>query len=216
MEGDRHARRAGRVRSFAVTTGDPVDRLERALDVTGEAVVGVGLDDLDRPTPCVGWDTRTLVAHLVEDVLHFGSSARGEPWQKPEGDVLGDDANRAYREAADSLVSAWRAPGATERTVTLPMGEMPSTWLLGQHLSDVVVHGWDVARATEAEFAVDDDLAEASLEWARTNLPQQFRGDPGAGKPFGGEVPVDAGAPALDRLVAFFGRDPAWSPPADR
>ena len=49
----------------------------------------------------------------------------------------------------------------------------------------------------------DPKLAEAALAWARENLKPQFRG-----QAFSAEIRVPDTAPAYDRLVAFFGRQP--------
>ena len=38
---------------------------QRALDDGRPLLDRVGAADLDRPTPCAGWDLRALVAHLI-------------------------------------------------------------------------------------------------------------------------------------------------------
>jgi uncharacterized protein (TIGR03086 family) len=86
----------------------------------------------------------------------------------------------------------------------LPWGEVPITWAIGQHLADIAVHGWDVARATDQHVQLDPHIGEAALEWGRENLKPQVRG-----QAFGPEVAIPAEAPVYDRLAAFFGRDPA-------
>jgi hypothetical protein len=52
------------------------------------------------------------------------------------------------------------------------------------------------------------ELAEASLAWAQQNLRPEFRGPD---KAFGVEVAVSDDAPAYDRLVGFFGREPGYA-----
>lgn len=104
--------------------------------------------------------------------------------------------------------AAWRREGALEGTVRLPFGEVPAAWCVDQQISDLVVHGWDIAKATGQPTALDPELGQASLAWARENLLPELRGDEGGGYAFGPEVPVPDTAPLHDRLAAFFGRDP--------
>jgi len=92
-----------------------------------------------------------------------------------------------------------------ERALHLPFGERPATWALGQHTTDLVMNSWDVATATgQSTNDFDPELARVALDWARDNLTPQLRG-----RAFGPEVAVPETAPIYDRLVGFFGRDPA-------
>jgi uncharacterized protein (TIGR03086 family) len=76
-------------------------------------------------------------------------------------------------------------------------------------LDEVVVHGWDLARATGQPYEPDEPAVLASLAFA-----EGFEAPAGAadGGPFGPPVPVPPDAPALDRLAGATGRDPAWTP----
>ena len=69
---------------------------------------------------------------------------------------------------------------------------------IGQHVSDIAVHGWDIARATGQTADFDSEVAEVGLEWARENLKPHFRG-----QAFGPEVSASPDAPPYDRLAAF-------------
>jgi uncharacterized protein (TIGR03086 family) len=89
------------------------------------------------------------------------------------------------------------------------MGSVPLTWFVGQNTADILVHGWDLARATGQPDEMDHELADASAAWGRENLLPERRGDA-----FAQEVPVADDVPASGRLAAVFGRDPSWSPPA--
>jgi uncharacterized protein (TIGR03086 family) len=77
-------------------------------------------------------------------------------------------------------------------------------------LDELIVHGWDLARATSQPFECDAASVEACLD-----VVEQFSG-PGSeevrGTAFGPVVAVPADAPALDRLIGLTGRDPGWSP----
>ncbi len=147
-----------------------------------------------------------LVNHVVQDLHRFTARASGVEGKKPDQTDEGDDGVGAYQNAADALLQAWRSDGALDRTMELPFGPVPARWFVGQHLADIVVHGWDLAMATGQPTEFDPDLVQTALEWARQNLRPELRGDS-----FGAEVPVPDDAPIEDRLVGFFGRDPGWS-----
>jgi uncharacterized protein (TIGR03086 family) len=193
-----------------LTANDPIDQLSRAVDQTDGIISGIRPDQANHPTPCGSWDVGVLVNHVVQDIQHFTASARGERWEQGDGDVIGDDWRTAYRDAGRGLLAAWRREDALERPVKLPMGEFQPEWLLGQQTADLVVHGWDLAKATGQSTELDPELGQQSLDWARQNLRPEFRGDS-----FGPEVPVPEDAALHDRLAGFFGRDPAWSPGGD-
>jgi uncharacterized protein (TIGR03086 family) len=74
-------------------------------------------------------------------------------------------------------------------------------------LDELVIHGWDLARAT----AQDYDPDKASLQTVLPFVTQAADGEPQEGL-FGPPVAVPDGAPLLDRVIGLTGRDPAWSP----
>jgi uncharacterized protein (TIGR03086 family) len=190
---------------------DPVDQLAQALERTEAFITAIEPEQAELSTPCSAWDVRALVEHVVQDIRQFAARA-GAP--DPGGEpAIGDDWSGAYRRAADSLLEVWREEGALDRTIQLRMGEVPARWLVGQAVADVLVHGWDLAKATEQPTDIDPDLGRFALEWGRENLRPEFRGDESSGKSFGLEVAVPDDAPVQDRLAGVFGRDPNWSPP---
>jgi uncharacterized protein (TIGR03086 family) len=196
------------------TDADPTDLLARAIQHTGSIVSRVRSGQATLPTPCRSWDVRALLTHVVADVLMFTATAGGGKSEQREPLISGDDWAGAYGEATSSLLGAWRREGVRGRTLSLRMGEVPAAWAIGQQVADLLVHGWDVARATGQAANLDPELAGYALGWAKENLRPDFRGEEASGKMFGQEVAVSEGAEAQDRLVGFFGRDPAWS--ADR
>ena len=191
-----------------MVAGDPVALLSRALDQTGAIIARVRPEQATLPTPCRSWDVRALVNHVVQDVQQFTAMAGGGAWEQHDRDVVGDDWAGAYRAAAGALLAAWQRPGALEQTVRLPVGEVPASWRVDQQITDLAVHGWDVAKATGQPTGLDPELGQLALAWGRENLQPQFRGDEASGRVFGVEVRVDADAPLYDRLAGFFGRDP--------
>src|SRR4051794_15826109 len=180
------------------------DLLSRALDQTGQVIGRVRPDQANSPTPCPDWNVRALVNHTVYDLTVFTSMLTGAERGSTDVDLIGEEWQGAYRRASDGLLQTWNKRG-TEGTIQSRMGELPLTWVLGQHMADIAVHGWDLAKATGQSPDLDADVGQASLEWGRQNLKPQFRG-----QAFGPEVSVPKSAPIYDRLAAFFGRDPAY------
>jgi uncharacterized protein (TIGR03086 family) len=72
---------------------------------------------------------------------------------------------------------------------------------------EMVLHGWDVAKATGQEDRADEPLAQALLDTvqAQADMFRQYEG-------FADEVSLPGSAPAFDRALALSGRDPAWKP----
>jgi uncharacterized protein (TIGR03086 family) len=76
-------------------------------------------------------------------------------------------------------------------------------------ITEYVVHGWDLATATDQVQVLRDTYTDAQLERVlargQAMLQPQYRGP---GKSFAEEVAVSDDAPALDRVVAWAGRTP--------
>jgi uncharacterized protein (TIGR03086 family) len=197
--------------TIAVTSS--VAPLARALDQAGAVIAGVRPDQATLPTPCRSWDVRHLVNHVVDEVRRFAEIASGGTRGPSEGWVIGADPVRdgwagAYQAAAESLRAAWRQPGALDRVHRLPGGELPATWALGQQLTELVIHAWDIAKATGQSTDLDPELGRLALDWGQANLVAEFRGDEADGYHVGPEIRVPADAPLYDRIAAFGGRDP--------
>ena len=186
-----------------------VDRLAAALDATGTLIANVADDQWSRPTPCPDWDVRGLVDHLVFGQRLFAGIVRGEPVPPAEEltrlralDHLGDDPSAAHRAAGADLLAVFSDPSVLERMFQAPIGTVPGIVLLHLRITEELVHGWDVARATGQVARLPEDAAEAELAFARAqldvNVPRRGR--------FGDAQPVADEAPAIDRLAAFLGR----------
>ncbi|MHB8621603.1 MAG: TIGR03086 family metal-binding protein [Chloroflexota bacterium] len=186
----------------APSTGDPLAALDRALAATGQLVAGVRADQWSAPTPCTEWDARQVANHLVYGGLRLTALVADEPAPAAGGDLLGDDPVAAYRAAAARLQAAFARPGVLQRTYPSPFGPLPGAGLVQLRIAEVLIHGWDLARATGQPPALPEDLAEQSLAIFRARL-----GDgPRTGGPIGCPQPVADDAPAIDRLAAFHGR----------
>jgi uncharacterized protein (TIGR03086 family) len=189
------------------SSAEPMALVERALDQAQAAIDGVTQEQADLPTPCRSWTVRDLVAHLVRDTEQFTLAAQGgrPNWSGPAAAVTGEW-GAAFREGAEVLRDAWKKAGDLGAPVQLQIGTVPREFIVRQQVAELAVHTWDLVTATGQELDLDPEVAQSALDWARTALRPEFRGDEDSGKAFGPEVAAPAEAPAYDRLAAFFGR----------
>jgi uncharacterized protein (TIGR03086 family) len=177
--------------------------LDRALAAAQAVVAGIQPSQWTLPTPCTELDVREVLNHLVSGNLLFAAIVRGEPLPDGDADRLGGDPPAAFQRAATELRGAFAAPGALQATYSAPFGHAPGVVLARVRIVEVLVHGWDLARATAQPPDFPDDVAERALAETRKQLTARPEG-PGA--PFAAAVPVAGEAPAVDRLAGFLGR----------
>lgn len=177
--------------------------LGQALAATQAVVSAVRDGQWAAPTPCTELDAQGVLNHLVQGNLLFAALIQGTPPPVPGGDHLGHDPGAAYRQAAGRLQAAFAGPRVLQSVYTAPFGTAPGAVLAHVRIVEVLVHGWDLARATGQRAVFPADVAERALAGSRRNLTSR---PPGPGAPFAAEVPVPAGAPAIDRLAGFLGR----------
>lgn len=88
-------------------------------------------------------------------------------------------------------------------------GAYPGSVVLDMLVIEALGHGWDLARSTGQAWQPDPATCDRALTALHHIVLPEYRGD---GMPFGPEVPAAEGAPALDRFLAFTGRDPHGNP----
>jgi uncharacterized protein (TIGR03086 family) len=186
---------------------DLLPTMEKVLDKAGAVVDGVKPDQLGNSTPCTEWTVRDVINHVVGGATMFaecveqGSVPDDRLGQLMGGDNLGDDYKGAFHAASDRARAAFSGPGALEKMVKLPFGEMPAGIALNIAVMDVMTHAVDIAKAT-GQGINDDELMETALTIGRQLVTDDFR-KPGV---FDAEQPVGADASAEDKLLAFAGR----------
>jgi uncharacterized protein (TIGR03086 family) len=174
---------------------------------------GIRDDQLTGRTPCPDFSVADVLDHLSGLALAFTLAARKEPLPGDGQPVVdGSQLPPAWRTeiptALDRLAAAWAAPAAYDGMTMAGPIEMPADIAALVALDEVVVHGWDLARATGQPYSPDEASVLACLGFASS-----FEVPPEAGAgPFGPPVAVPASASALDRLAGATGRDPAWTP----
>ena len=180
-----------------------VAQLGQALLATDAVVAAVSDDEWSTATGCPEWTAHDLLNHLVGGNLTVAALLVGHAPPHPADDHLDGNPLTAYRASGDALRAAFGEPGALERTVTLPMGVVSGAVALHLRLTELLVHGWDLARATgQPVTGLPADLAEQELAFSRAQLDRI----PPERRPFAVSQPVADNAPAVDRLAALLGR----------
>src|SRR5438270_13835766 len=180
---------------------DVVTTFERVLDTTNEVVDRVEPAQLGNPTPCTEWEVRAVIDHITGGATVFavcveqGSVPDARLGELMGGDNLGDDFKGNYRAASDRARATFAMPGALDKMVKLPFGEMPAGIALNIAIMDVMTHAADIAKAT-GQTIDDDEILATALEVGRQLINDDFRA-PGVFDP---EQPAPPNASAADRL----------------
>ncbi|WP_405645980.1 TIGR03086 family metal-binding protein [Streptomyces uncialis] len=217
------------------------------VDLTSQArsvarlAEGVREDQLDAPTPCPDYAVRHLLGHLVSLSVAFRDAARrelGPTTDTSPGSSLPElpaDWRVALPGALAEMAEAWRDPAAWEGETRAGGVPLPGAVAGLVAVDELVVHGWDLARATGQEYApdeaalrasealltpVEDPAADPTEDPATEDPAPKDSSEDSAGDPagdassgeglFGPPVPVPDGAPLLDRVIGLSGRDPGW------
>jgi uncharacterized protein (TIGR03086 family) len=180
--------------------------LENCLDWADGVVARIGDGQRESATPCPEFTVGGLTAHLVDGLTWYGGLPAGG--SADPRDVHGPDLRQvpyadAFRTACAVIRRNWTAQCLAE---TYPMagGEVTGAGITEYMVVETLGHGWDLAIATGQPIRVSPDVAEAALDVAHRLGEQNLRG-PGM---MAAAVTIDADAPAIDRFVAFLGRQP--------
>jgi uncharacterized protein (TIGR03086 family) len=173
---------------------DLLDLYRQASRWTAEKVAGAR--DLEAATPCPDWCVRDLLNHMLDTQRYFAGAARGEnaalPAPSPPSLLTGDPTADFARATAE-VMDAYAPDGVIERTGPA----------LGIAFSDQLLHGWDLAQATDQDATMPDGLAQAAYDCIHGRFTDEQREGV-----FEREIPVGDDATPQQRLLAYTGRDP--------
>jgi uncharacterized protein (TIGR03086 family) len=176
------------------------DRYRKVADGFQARVEGVAPDGWDAPAPCEGWAARDIVDHIGQTTGFFLSRAELTADIPPAA----DDPAATWAACRATMERVLDDPEVAGREIESPFGQMKLEDLVGGiGISDLLVHTWDLSRATGQDESIDPDEAQRTLS-ALQAMGDNIRGS-GA---FGPEVAVDDGADLTTRLIAYTGRTP--------
>ena len=179
------------------------------------ARIAGGVDDkqLEDPTPCPELAVRNLLGHLEGLATAFRDAGRKDFGPTTDTDPgtavpdVGPDWRGTLPLRLAELAEAWRSPEAWQGDTRAGGFDLPGAVAGQVAMNELVLHGWDLARATGQPYAPDD----ASLSVAYAMVAATPEGPEREGL-FGPIVPVPEDAPLLDRVLGLSGRSPVWTP----
>ena len=198
---------------------DPRPILDRAIAIGGSVIDQVRPDQLGDPTPCADMDVRALLVHLVSVLDRLAALGHDEdPFAVRETVGPDDGWSDAWNASARRAVEAWRNDAVLERPMALPWIQGTGADILVSYFNELIVHTWDVATATGQRPDWDETVVAAALAGPeilpaenRRALFEEISAAMGLDEvqiPFADPVAIPDDAPAIDRLVAWNGRDP--------
>lgn len=179
-------------------------RYARLADAFAAKIAAVPGDRWASPSPCEGWTARDVVRHVIDSQEMFlGMVGR------TLGDIpsVEDDPLGAWTAARSVVLRDLENLENTERPSAQDVGFAGSTTLetAVEHFLcfDLVVHGWDLARATGLDDRIDP--ADVVRVWRQAEtFGDALRGP----QTFGPPVEPPSGTDEQGRLIAFLGRHP--------
>jgi uncharacterized protein (TIGR03086 family) len=199
--------------SSAPTATDPRPAFSRAVALLLATADGVRADQLTAPTPCTEYDVSALLGHVLHVLRRIATAGRGADVDSAPKvtAVPAEGWPAALRAAAAEVAAVWADDAVLDAVLRLPFGTLPGRAALATWVGEVTTHAWDLAVATGQSPDWDDESAAVGLAAIHGKLPAANRGP---GIPFADAVPVPGDAPVVERLVAWQGRDPRWTPAA--
>ncbi|QES46644.1 TIGR03086 family protein [Streptomyces venezuelae] len=196
-------------------TGSTTLDLGPQAQVVARLVAGVPDARLPGRTPCPAYAVGDLLGHLAGLAVAFRDAARKDlgPTTDTDPGSVPPSLPARWREELPTvlgeLAEAWKNPAAWTGMTRAGSVDLPGDIAGLVAVDELVIHGWDLARATGQEYAPD----QAALRACHAFLLEAAKDESRGGGIFGPVVPVPDDAPLLDRAVGLSGRDPGWTPP---
>jgi uncharacterized protein (TIGR03086 family) len=179
---------------------------------------GVHSGQLTDPTPCPDYPVAALLDHLMALSRAFRVAAeKGDPstlaHESPPGEARAAHLDPDWRSVLpgrlDALAAAWAEPAAWTGATDVGGVGLPAPLAATVALQEVVLHGWDLARATGQDYQPDP----AAVETVHGFTEMVARPDQAELRNaiYGPPVPVGA-ASTWAQTLALAGRNPSWLP----
>ena len=185
---------------------NPIDVYEAARAQL-RPILAAGSAQLGSSTPCTEWTVQSLINHAIsvqqfaQDVLGPGT-ADSSIMGKVDHPLPAGGAEAALNAITDQVLATLKSI-KLEDTVETPFGSMPGGQFIMVPITDMIIHTWDLAKATGQNTTLDRGLAELGYNVVVGVAPGgRERGA------FGPEVIVPDTASFQDRMLGMSGRTP--------
>src|SRR5208282_1877841 len=114
-----------------------------------------------------------------------------------------------YAAQLQKAVQAWSDPAAWEGEIGVMGDATPKADVGAMLIVEMVLHGWDIAKATGQQYVCEDAVAETLRETveAQAELFRKYQGFADAVA-----LPDQENATPFDQALSLSGRYPAWKP----
>jgi uncharacterized protein (TIGR03086 family) len=163
-------------------------------------VEAVPEDRWSSPSPCEDWDARDVLSHVVGNVGWFFTLIGRDA---PDGPAVDADPTGAWRAGRDALQAALDDQATAGITYDSPMmGQGTFEQAVDRFGNlDVLIHTWDLARATGGDEHLDDSEVHQAIE-ACAAMDDMLRSSGACGP----KLDPPPGSDEQTRLLAFLGR----------
>jgi uncharacterized protein (TIGR03086 family) len=143
-----------------------VTLLQRMTDRFAEVLSGVEPDQYPLPTPCPDWTVDQLIDHVITanhlvELLLTGVD-REVAFARLQQRPVSPDRRLDLPASVTAQRLAFEAADPGDEVVTA-VSTMTASRLLGIRIIDLLVHGWDLARAVGADERLPAELVAAGL-----------------------------------------------------
>ena len=176
------------------------ERYAKLAGQMADRIAAVPADGWDAVTPCEGWTARDLLDHLIDGPVGLFATVGLDPL--PPGPDRGEDPVGAFTQVTDAVKAGLEDPAVASAGFDTPVGPQTFESTVSQFIcGDLVVHQWDLARATGQDEALDPE--EVRSMHANLLPMDEFLRAPGI---FGPKVEPPADADEQTALLCFLGR----------
>lgn len=183
---------------------DSKELFSKAIEEAWGCIKEVNNSQMDFTTPCDDWDLKTLLNHVINEIMWLPELLNGKTIAQVgnslDGDLLGDNPAVAWRTAADKALEIVNKAELTA-TVELSYGKFTADHYIAEVGVDVLIHGWDVGQAIHCSLMFEPDVAKAAYDHTAPNI-KAYR----ASGALGPKIAVAPNATIQTRLLAMFGR----------
>ena len=182
---------------------DCSDRYRKVAGKFTKVAVAVPEGAWDNPAPCEGWVARDVVRHMAE----WFPSMFLDPVEirVPAEPSVDDDPAGAWIALNDTIQRALDDPAVASTEFEMRMGTFTVEQAVDMFATpDVLVHTWDLARATGQDETLDADAVHRLYE-GMTEMDESLLRNSGN---YGPRVDVPDDADEQTKLIAFTGRTP--------